>query len=481
MTSSLSSASSFSASSISATSSALSSFIYAIESPESQKLYLLRLKQFFDFHGLSGSLEEQAAAFLRKAKDNGAHHQWVQDAIISFINYHKQRVQRKEIAAGTLNNSYYVIKLFCEMNDLDAAINWKRISRELPRTKPTANDRAPTIEEIRTLVEYPDRRIKALVYTMCASGIRLRAWQYLKWKHVEPIKNDKDEVIAAKLTVYAGEPEEYYTFITPEAYNALKDWIDFRILQGEKIDKDGDSWVMRDLWQMSDVKYGAKWGLATNPKRLQNDGIKKILNRALRVQGLRQPLTEGKRRHEWKTSHGFRKFFKTHAEQVMRPLNVELLMSHESGISDYYYRPTVREVLDDYLKAVDLLTINDHKATLQRQVAELTEKSKEEIYILKGQLAEKEREAEEAKKALAQFENKQMQFEKGVENRQKKFEEEFFERLEEERQANLEVLQHEILRLNESRLKKIKNPKERENERTALLMNADVLEEYDIE
>jgi hypothetical protein len=279
--------------------------MYAIESPESQKLSLLRLKQFFDFHGLSGSLEEQAETFLRKAKDNDAHHhQWTQDAIISFINYHKQRVHRKEIAAGTLNNSYYVIKLFCEMNDLDAAINWKRVSRGLPRTKSTANDRAPTIEEIRTLVEYPDRRIKALVYTMCASGIRLRAWQYLKWKQVIPITNDKTgEVIAAKLIVYAGEPEEYYTFITPEAYNALKGWIDFRVLQGEKID--GDSWVMRDLWQMSDVKYGAKWGLATNPKQLQNDGIKKILNRALWVQGLRRPLTEGKRRHEWKHHMAF--------------------------------------------------------------------------------------------------------------------------------------------------------------------------------
>jgi hypothetical protein len=60
----------------------LSLFIYAIESPESKKLYLLRLKQFFDFHGLSGSLEKQAEAFFLKAKENdGA--QWVQDAILA--------------------------------------------------------------------------------------------------------------------------------------------------------------------------------------------------------------------------------------------------------------------------------------------------------------------------------------------------------------------------------------------------------------
>jgi hypothetical protein len=130
--------------------SALSSFRYAIDSPESQKSYLVWLKQFLNFHGLPGSLEEQAAAFLRKAKDNGANHhqQWTQDAIISFINYHKQRVQPKEIAGGTLNNNYYAIKLFYEMNDFDGAINWKRVLRGLPKTKLTVNDRAPTIEEI---------------------------------------------------------------------------------------------------------------------------------------------------------------------------------------------------------------------------------------------------------------------------------------------------------------------------------------------
>lgn len=92
----------------------------------------------------------------------------------------------------------------------------------MPKGRQAANDRTPTIEEIRKLVEYPDRRIKSIVYTMASSGIRLGAWDLLQWKHVEPIINENGEIIAAKLCVYAGDIEEYYAFITAETYNALK-------------------------------------------------------------------------------------------------------------------------------------------------------------------------------------------------------------------------------------------------------------------
>ena len=63
---------------------------------------------------------------------------------------------------------------------------------------------------------------------MASSGIRIGAWDLLQWKHCEPIFNENGEVIAAKLIVYAGDVEEYYTFVTAGAYNALKDWIDFK-------------------------------------------------------------------------------------------------------------------------------------------------------------------------------------------------------------------------------------------------------------
>jgi hypothetical protein len=129
------------------------------------------------------------------------------------------------------------------------------------------------------------------------------------------------------------------------------------------------------------MNYGAKFGLATYPKRLKSSGIKSLLERALKAQGLWKPLSEGTTRREWKGAHGLQKFYKSHAEQVMKPINVELTMGHDIGISASYYKPTEKEVLEDYCKAVELLSINNERQTLQKQVLELTEKSKEENYV----------------------------------------------------------------------------------------------------
>jgi hypothetical protein len=34
----------------------------------------------------------------------------------------------------------------------------------------------------------------------------------------------------------------------------------------------------------------------------------------------------------------------------MKPINVERTMAHDLGVSESYWRPTEREVLEDYLK-----------------------------------------------------------------------------------------------------------------------------------
>jgi hypothetical protein len=51
--------------------------------------------------------------------------------ILKFLQFQKERFERKEITAGTVKNYFQAIKLFCDMNDIP--IPWKKISKGLAR------------------------------------------------------------------------------------------------------------------------------------------------------------------------------------------------------------------------------------------------------------------------------------------------------------------------------------------------------------
>lgn len=59
-------------------------------------------------------------------------------------------------------------------------------------------------------------------------------------------------------------------------------------------------------------------------------------------------------------THGFRKFVNT--EMINSDVNLvvkEMLLGHSVGLEGSYYRPTTEKLLDEYLKAVNNLTINE--------------------------------------------------------------------------------------------------------------------------
>ncbi len=237
---------------------AYSLYAYAIWSPVTKDVYLRRLRIFFNhiqLLSMSETMETRCNLFAEKSR---LAPKWAFSKTLEFLQFQKERVESAEISPATLRNFVKAIKLFCEMSDIEIA--WKKITRGLPRTKRYADDRAPTLAEIQKITEYPDRRIKAIVYTMASSGIRLSAWDYLRWGHIKPIK-ENGNVVAAKVHVYPGDTEEYFIFITPEAYGELKKWIEYRKDSGEEINE--KSWVMR--WKL-DNKKGHARGLVTAPK-----------------------------------------------------------------------------------------------------------------------------------------------------------------------------------------------------------------------
>ncbi len=304
---------------------------------ETLDYYQRKFQFFLNYLEIDGDdIAAQANNLYNKIKQEGKDSEWFRDVLIDYIDYQRSRVSGKEITAGTLRNYYKPIKLFCDMNDI--LVNWKLVNRGMPSPKRAGQDRTPTIDEIHSILEFGDIRIKPIVLLMVSSGIRVGAWEYLRWKNVTPIYNKDGVLLAARLIVYAGEPEEYLTFITPEAYKALEDWMNFRKSYGERIS--GESWLMRDMWRTTDMEYGAKTGMAHDPIQLQAGGVRSLIQRALFKQNIRPLLQKDQRRHEFKALHGFRKYYKTVCEQAMKPANIELLIGHNLGISHSYYKPT---------------------------------------------------------------------------------------------------------------------------------------------
>ncbi|MDW0292870.1 MAG: hypothetical protein QN718_02240, partial [Nitrososphaeraceae archaeon] len=307
---------------------AFSRFLYGIKSDETRRSYVSKLEFFFDFYKIEGNdIREKSKNFLEYTKKGKNITQKVTDLVLNYMYFHIQRAQKKEISRGTIRNFYKPIKLFCEMNNV--VLNWKIISKGLPRGTQNANDRIPTIDEILGVLKYPDRRIKPVLYTMISSGIRIGAWEWLKWKNVIPIYDDKKTVIVAKIIVYDGEPDQYFSFITPEAYWSLKEWMEFREKQGEKITK--ESYLMRDLWNTGKIFINSKesnltkgtTGIASIPKKAGANAIRQIFTRAWKIQDIRPPDNDI-RRHEFKSTHCFRKYFETHAMDKMKLLNVKI-------------------------------------------------------------------------------------------------------------------------------------------------------------
>ena len=194
---------------------AYSAFEYALKAPETKRQWPRRLDVFLTFLQLDGQdTRERTNKLYELIQSEGVN--WLESHFIDFIYFQKQRVLKKEVTETTINNYVKPLKTFCDMNNI-LGINWKYIRKGVPKGRKSAIDRIPEMEEIKKLLHAPDIRLKPIVLTMFSSGIRLGTWEDLQWKHITPIYNDNKVLVAAKILVYPGDEEEYFSFITPEA------------------------------------------------------------------------------------------------------------------------------------------------------------------------------------------------------------------------------------------------------------------------
>lgn len=318
-------------------------FINAIRSPATRYVYHLALKRYQKHYNLN--LEE-----LLTIPDK-------QERIIDYLlslNGHQSRL----LIRNTL-------KKFYEMNDV--VLNWKKVSAYLGESGNINSDRAYTHEEIKTLVDAADMRMKVILLVLASTGMRLGALPSLKVKDIglgDP-RPTPVEVPPNGVSIYSGTKDKYITFCTPECSNAIRTYLDYRKRCGEKITP--DSLLIRKRFDMDDLEAVKK-----NVKPISTDTLGRILDNHLIKCGLRTVNhVDPNKRKEVARAHGFRKFFTTQLVNAkVNPEIREMLLGHKIGLTSAYYRPAEADLLEEYQKAIDALTIEPSQR-LQKKITQM--------------------------------------------------------------------------------------------------------------
>jgi integrase len=285
----------------------------------------------------------------------------IQSRIIDYIIYCRDV---KRLSPGTIRTDAAGIKHFYNMNDIE--LKWKKIYSFEGEYYRVVEDRGYTHQEIKKMVDIADIRDKALLTLMASTGMRLAAIPPLQVKDLTEIESPD----VYQIEVYKKYKERYVTYCTPESKKYLREYLDYRKRRGERIQDNTP--LFRKLFDKYDSIQTA------NPIPVATSTIKNVVKELLDKTGIRPParLTEeeiaaGKRskRTNLPAIHGFRKFTITNMIRAKLEYNArERLVGHSLKTLDLNYdRREQEELLAEYVKAIDFLTIDDSNK-LRREV-----------------------------------------------------------------------------------------------------------------
>ena len=252
------------------------------------------------------------------------------------------------------------------IDEYEKEINWKRYERKFPE-KVANNLRSHMREEVQKMYKAADVFDKPLVLLEWCTSVRVGAIGPMQFEHIMPIPEFPDFHF---LKVYADSAEDYYyVVLTPEFMTDLEELKATRERWGDRITPRSYLFC---------PKFGPHTKRYPRPAPLREDAIRRRMRRlALKV---------GLDLERLQPNHGLRKGSNT----VMKNAHVEkdfkeLLMGHSTGLDDTYYdveNPRSRkEIVIEYMKAIDDLTINDENR-YKRENAELKKTNSDQQMLL---------------------------------------------------------------------------------------------------
>ena len=289
----------------------------------------------------SRGIEDMCEAFVGLARSNP---DAAKAAVRSYVKGLKELVGKGRLSPNTVPNKIKPVKALLAAAEID--LSWRAINKMMPPPV-KSRDRAYTRDELRAMLAgSPSLTDKFIVLFFSSGGFRVGAWDYFCWEDLVPVGDPPE---GAALRVYRGYPEEYWTFVTPEAYAVAqlysKEW-EHRFGRAPR----GSDPLL------ASVRYDTPVRLGVNSVKSR---VAKIVSRA----GLRPP-GKGRRMHAVKLDHGFRKYFNTMMRRAkVDYLDKEDMMGHKVGLESHYerYNEEDFERFPEYRKAVPFLTVSDEE------------------------------------------------------------------------------------------------------------------------
>ena len=274
----------------------------------------------------------------------------ISDLAFQYIIYLKMRAEKGEISPNSIRPMIAPIKLFCVQNDI--VVNFKRLANIMPRPVAPKNQGAYTDEDIKNLLSHTtSKRNKAIMHFLASTGARVEEIHLLNYGDIEPIEN------GAMVWIYQDDMERYRAFLTPEAYKALLDYLDFRKIYGCIPTKSDDPVFCK----------------RNHRDRIQYGGARQIIPNIMVMSGIRGKKAERKISSK-SPNHAFRKRYENILINSDIPSKyIETLCgSYETGRDKHYVRNTVtnEQLWSQFKKAIPALTIDKsekQKHEIQKQ------------------------------------------------------------------------------------------------------------------
>jgi hypothetical protein len=354
---------------------------------------------------LEGSFEERIRQLVDISKKDP---DWTVDLLLNVSRMFKERTKLPKDHSEYYNpssfpNYFKPVKKLFDMNNI--VISWKRIYATYPELDNLTSryTRGWSREEIsKMLKNTSDSGVRALILIASSSGVRMGALE-LDWQDIFPVYSvdgklttesaQNGKIVCAVVVVYKGSAEEYFSFITPEAYYALMGY--------------------REYWQKRVGRQPQPedpiFFRSRNPlKKARAVALRERISRVARKSGLR--LMESKRRHEVPIMNGFRRFWdKTVKSTASRdsPLSSlikkEMMMGHQ-GLTKFdknYFQTFLSELAEEYLTVVPALTISD-EFRLREENERLKKENTEVLELAKEAVDERNKAIETLKRQLRQ-------------------------------------------------------------------------------